>query len=108
MSRGVGVAQFAEVELHEQRERDQHMLLSLIDYSLREWEEEAFDSMREWLEGHSSRVLSKKQREIVEAVCAREGVNPVPERLRKPVPRGKEVPLAPVLRSLPMKPPGRR
>lgn len=104
----LSISDFADVEAAERRERDQHMLASLVDYDLAPVEEDAFDSMREWIEGDERRVLSPKQREWVERVCDRVGVNTTPERLRKPVPRGKEVPLAPVLQRLPLKPPGRR
>lgn len=84
------------------------MLACLVDCVLSERENDAFDSMREWIEAHEGKSLSRAQREWVEAACEREGVNTTPERLRKPVSRGKEVPLADVLRRLPLKPPGRR
>lgn len=106
--RSYGTVEFSEIETHETHERDRHMLACLVDYELPEAESAAFDSMREWIEHRDGRTLSPKQREWVERVCDREGVNKTPERLRKPVPRGREVALAPVLIHLPKKPPGRR
>lgn len=84
------------------------MLACLVDYELPDVEATAFDSMREWIEHRDGRSLSPKQREWVERVCDREGVDKTPVSKRKPVPRGREVPIAPVLQNLPKKPPGRR
>lgn len=50
-------------------------------------------------------MLKDKQRRWAEEECLRLGIDTVPPRLRKPVPRGKEVPLAPVLQTLPKSPP---
>lgn len=75
--------------------------------SLSQGEAEAFSDMRRKLNTERNE-LSAKQRAWVLRVCERVGVNPVRPDDRKPVPRGNEVELAPVLRSLPLKPPTRR
>lgn len=53
-------------------------------------------------------ALTEKQRAWARNVCERVGINPVPPEDRPPVPRGREVELAPVLRNLPKRPPGRK
>lgn len=99
-----------------EHERDLHMLRELCqaaesqqgdawDEGLREEEAEAFTDMLKRVE---QRPLTHKQRAWVESACDRLSINKTPLSQRKPVPRGREVPLADVLRKLPLKPPGRR
>lgn len=133
MSKGISVSEFADVRSEELRERDLHMLTELTrdEYRpelgegeefgtaerLSEKEHEAFGEMfsnlqaweeRKWGTAVRWEKLTTKQRSWAEAVCERLGIDMVPHRLRKPVPRGREVPLVLVLQNLPKKPPGRK
>lgn len=102
----------------EQRERDIYMLdeLDSVDVDaaaeygtadvITEREHEAFTDMREALRKFA--VLTERQRSWATQVAGRLGLNITPPRLRKPVPRGAEVAIAPVLRVLPKRPPGAR
>lgn len=71
-------------------------------------EHEAFASMLENCRKHEARRLSLKQRNWAQQVARRVDLDTVDPATRKPVPRGKEVPLAPVLQHLPKRPPSRR
>lgn len=117
-------------ERDQQRERDLHMLGELLRdehapglddrgsaESLSVTESEAFADMRgrldDWDMRKGSRskgyqTLTPDQRRWVERVCERLAIDTTPPRLRKPVPRGREVAIAPVLQHLPKRPPGRR
>ncbi len=90
------------------RERDVHMLEAIGGLERSERESDAFADMLDGLESGRFRTLTEAQRRWVEESCDREGVDKTPPRHRKPVPRGREVPLAPSLQHLPKKPPGRR
>lgn len=102
----------------EQRERDIYILEELdsvdvdtaaeygTEESLTEREHEAFTDMRVALRKFA--VLTERQRSWAAQVAGRVGINTTPPRLRKPVPRGADVELAPVLRDLPKRPPGVR
>lgn len=87
--------------------------IEILDRALDESEvrskvREAFEEMRSMLKSGERPCLSKKQRGWVSDVldaCAPQALNLVSRGF---VPRGKEVELAPVLRNLPLKPPGRR
>ncbi len=102
----------------EQRERDLYILRELIsallideessDFSAAE--REAFPEMFDRLDGPNAqyRTLTSKQRSWALSTAERLCINPVPPKYRKPIPRGREVPLPPALQNLPKRPPGRR
>lgn len=107
----------------EERERDLYMLEELLQFpvgtnvpgarldvahreSLTSKEQEAFFDMHDRLhEPGGFRTLHPNARSWVEDACERLCVNTTPTAQRRPIPRGREVPLAEVLRELPMRPP---
>ncbi len=69
---------------------------------------EAFRDMLVKLEGGRADELTSKQLEWVGRTCERLDIPLLPPITAADVPRGAEVPLAPVLQNLPKRPPGRR
>jgi hypothetical protein len=99
------------------RARDRMMLEALLEEDLSGYELSAFGSMLKDLrefgkdnEGNwvGHRMLTDRQRRWVEETCVKAGLDTRLPEDRKPVPRGRDVPLAPVLRELPKRPPNRR
>lgn len=97
---------------------DRALIAALLDCeNLTEWEEEAFTSMREWLDGGEHRSLSDRQREVAKRAALQKNVW-VEESANLwssgKVPRGiptkksdGEMRAADVLANRPMRPPGR-
>lgn len=116
MKKGISLADFgsqglAQEEQAEARERQARRDVMMLELLLDELELSEFDAFRDMLrrlrEG-VARGLTERQRRWVQDVCEKAGLpTELPEE-RKPVPRGKEVPIAPVLRDLPKRPPARR
>lgn len=107
---GQGLAQEEQAAVRErQARRDLMMLEQLVaEPELSEYEFDAFRDMLRRLREGVARGLTERQRRWVQDVCEKAGLpTELPEE-RKPIPRGKEVPIAPVLRDLPKRPPARR
>ena len=71
-------------------------------------EDVAFNEMLEELQSGRWHALTGAQRAWVTRVAERLGLDTVPPEYRRIVPRGAPVELAPVLRNLPKRPPGRK
>jgi hypothetical protein len=97
---------------------DRELIAALIGCAtLTEWEEEAFHSMKEWLDGGENRSLSERQREVATKAAHDKGVWIEPSAnlwSSGKVPRGIVTPktdgekrAAAVLKDRPTRPPGR-
>lgn len=97
---------------------DHELIAALLQCSsLNDWEQEAFESMKEWLDGHKCRGLSDRQREIAKATALSKGVyveasqnlfssGKVPRGIAGPKTRGENFAES-VLRNKPARPPTR-
>ncbi len=97
-----------EAREQEQRERDIFMLRELLDApDISDRESEAFVDMMMGLERKGGfKTLTTKQRSWAEVAAEKYQTKTDPNP--RPVPRGREVPLAPALRHLPKRPPSRK
>jgi hypothetical protein len=97
---------------------DRDIIAALLECQpLSEWEEEAFQAMRDWLDGGEERSLSERQREVATKAAHDKGVWSEPAAnlwSSGKVPRGILMPktdgekrAAAVLGNRPTRPPGR-
>lgn len=121
MKRGQSVNDWSGIEQQLEREKRIYQLRAVIESieidpeasaspedEYAENARAAFSEMLSFLEGDAFRVLTPKQKKWVEGELERRGIPLEKPKSAAEIPLGDPVELAPVLRNLPKKPPGRK